>query len=131
MNETCLDLGCGSGILALGAAKLGFDVVGVDIEPAAIVSANANAERNGLTADFSETDIADVHQVFDVVVANLFAEVLVALAPDILRVSKRYVALAGILATKSQMVETAFETLELIHKKQEGDWMSLWYQVSS
>ena len=67
--------------------------------------------------------------MFDVVVANLFAEVLTALAPDILRVSKRYVALAGILATKSHMVETAFGSLKLIRKKQEGDWMSLWYQV--
>ena len=113
----------------MGAAKLGLDVVGVDIESAAIVSANANAERNGLTADFSQTDIAEIHQTFDVVVANLFAEVLIALAPDIMRVSKRYVALAGILATKSHMVESAFSSLKLIRKKQEGDWMSLWYQV--
>ena len=128
-NKTCLDLGCGSGILAMGAAKLGLDVVGVDIESAAIVSANANAERNGLAANFSQTDIAEIHQMFDVVVANLFAEVLIALAPDILRVSKRYVALAGILATKSHMVESVFGSLKLIRKKQEGDWMSLWYQV--
>ena len=84
--ETCLDLGCGSGILAMGAAKLGLDVVGVERESAAIVSANANAERNGLTADFSQTDIAEIHQTFDIVVANLFAKVLTALAPDILRI---------------------------------------------
>ena len=73
-NKTCLDLGCGSGILAMGAAKLGLEVVGVDIESAAIVSANANAERNGLTASFSQTDIAEIDQQFDVVVANLFAD---------------------------------------------------------
>jgi len=128
-NQTCLDLGCGSGILAMGAAKLGLDVIGVDIEPQAIVSANANAERNGLKAEFSQTDIADIAEQFDVVVANLFAEVLVALSSDIIRVSKGYLALAGILATKSPMVEEAFSSLELIRRKQEGDWMSLWYQV--
>ena len=128
-NRTCLDLGCGSGILAMGAAKLGLDVIGVDIEPQAIVSANANAERNGLKAEFSQTDVADIEEQFDVVVANLFAEVLVALSSDIIRVSKGYLALAGILATKSPMVEEAFSSLELIRRKQEGDWMSLWYQV--
>ena len=125
-NETCLDLGCGSGILAMGAAKLGLDVVGVDIESAAIVSANANAERNGLTADFSQTDIAEIHQMFDVVVANLFAEVLTALAPDILRVSKRYV-LWSILVL-SHIWWKRHWVLKLIRKKQR-DWMSLWYQV--
>ena len=128
-NKTCLDLGCGSGILAMGAAKLGLNVIGVDIEPAAIVSATANAERNGLQVSFSQTDVADIDQKFDVVVANLFAEVLVALSKDILRVSTGYVALAGILATKSATVERAFASLELIQKKQEGDWMSLWYRV--
>ena len=128
-NKTCLDLGCGSGILAMGAAKLGLTVVGVDIEPAAIASANENAKRNGLNASFSQTDIADIDQRFDVVVANLFAEVLVALSTDILRVSTGYVALAGILVTKSSMVETAFASLELIRKNREGDWVSLWYKV--
>ena len=128
-NKTCLDLGCGSGILAMGAAKLGLRVVGVDIEPTAIVSANANAERNGLTASFSQTDIAEIDQQFDVVVANLFAEVLVALSKDILRVSTGYVALAGILVSKSPMVESAFSSLDLIRKKRDGDWMSLWYKV--
>ena len=128
-NKTCLDLGCGSGILAMGAAKLGLNVIGVDIEPAAIVSATANAERNGLQVSFSQTDVADIDQKFDVVVANLFAEVLVALSKDILRVSTGYVALAGILATKSATVERAFASLEPIRKKQEGDWMSLWYKV--
>lgn len=128
-NQTCLDLGCGSGILALGAAKLGLTVVGVDIEKAAIASANANAKRNGLSIPFSQTDIADIDSTFDIVVANLFAEVLVDLSVNILRVSKGYVALAGILATKAPMVEASFSSLELIRRKQEGDWVSLWYKV--
>ena len=127
-NQTCLDLGCGSGILGLGAARLGLDVIGVDIESDAIASAKSNAKRNGLAINFSQTDITDIDEQFDVVVANLFAEVLVALSEDILRVSKGYLALAGILAIKSHMVEDAFGSLELIRRKQEGDWISLWYK---
>ena len=128
-NKTCLDLGCGSGILALGAAKLGLTVMGVDIEQDAIASANANAKRNGWTIPFSQTDITDIDTTFDIVVANLFAEVLVALSSDILRVSRGYIAMAGILVNKSPMVEASFSNLQLIRKKQEGDWISLWYKV--
>lgn len=130
-NQTCMDLGCGSGILGLAAAKLGLQVVGVDIESDAIISARENARRNQLTAEFSQTDVADITDTFDIVVANLFAEVLVALSADILRISTGYIALAGILAPKSPMVEAAFASLELVRKKQEGDWMSLWYKVPS
>ena len=101
-----------------GRSQLGLTVMGVDIESAAIVSANENAKRNGLNASFSQTDIAQIEQQFDVVVANLFAEVLVALSKDILRVSTGYVALVSILATKSSMVETAFASLELIRKRE-------------
>ena len=57
----------------MGAANWGLTVMGVDIESAAIVSANENAKRNGLNASFSQTDIAQIEQQFDVVVANLFA----------------------------------------------------------
>ena len=112
----------------MGAAKLGLTVVGVDIEPAAIASANENAKRNGLNASFSQTDIADIDQRFDVVVANLFAEVLVALSTDILRVSTGYVALAGILLPNRQRLKLHFASLELIRKNR-GDWVSLWYKV--
>lgn len=129
-GQTCLDLGCGSGILALAAAKLGMQVMGVDIEATAITSAKNNAHSNGLLADFSQRDVADIHQQFDVVVANLFAEVLVALSQDILRCTKDKLALAGILATKVHMVEEVFQDLTLLRKKQEGDWVSLWYERS-
>ena len=47
-----LDVGCGTGVLALAAARQGMVVHGVDIDPDAIVAADDNAARNGLTADF-------------------------------------------------------------------------------
>ena len=79
---SCLDVGCGSGILALAAAKMGMSVVGVDIESDAIDSANKAAALNGLTADFSTTPIERLAGTYDVVVVNLFAELLVKFAPS-------------------------------------------------
>ena len=127
---TCFDVGCGSGILALAAAKLGMNVVGVDIEEQAIQSSIENAEKNSLQIVFSQTDISDIMEEFDVVVANLYAEVLVALSGDIQRCLKQggKLALAGILTTKVDSVLQAFSSLALIRKKEEGDWTSVWFQ---
>jgi len=127
---TCLDVGCGSGILALGAAKLGMEAIGIDIEEQAIISAKENAETNGFEIDFSQTDIAEIEAQFDIVVANLYAEVLVALSADIQRCLKKggKLALAGILTTKQSLVLAAFSSLQVLRKKEEGDWISLWFQ---
>lgn len=127
---TCFDVGCGSGILALAAAKLGMKVVGVDIEEQAIQSSIENAEKNGLQIDFSQTAITDVTEEFDCIVANLYAEVLVALSGDIQRCLKPggRLALAGILTTKVDSVLQVFSSLTLIRRREEGDWTSVWFQ---
>ena len=127
---TCLDVGCGSGILALAATKLGLRSVGIDIEEQAIVSANENAEKNNLQIDFSQTDIANIVSQFDIVVANLYAEVLVALSPDIIRcvTPGGKLALAGILTSKQSLVLEAFSSLRLLRTKEEGDWTALWLE---
>lgn len=127
---TCLDVGCGSGILALAATKLDMSSIGIDIEEQAIISAQENAAKNNFQIDFSQTDIADIRSQFDIVVANLYAEVLVALSHDIQRCLKSggKLALAGILTTKQDLVLDAFSSLQVIRKKEEGDWISLWFQ---
>ena len=127
---TCLDVGCGSGILAIGATKLGMEAAGIDIEEQAILSAKENAEKNGFQIDFYQTDIAEIDSQFDIVVANLYAEVLVALSADIQRCLKKggRLALAGILTTKQNLVLEAFSSLKILRKKEEGDWISLWFQ---
>ena len=124
---SCLDVGCGSGILAIAAAKLGARTVGIDIEQDAVIAAQENAVKNQVQAHFSAADIATLDGCYDLVVANLYAEVLIALAPDILRLTGSYLALAGILADRAQRVRAAFSSLNCVRDHQDGDWVSLWY----
>jgi ribosomal protein L11 methyltransferase len=123
----CLDVGCGSGVLSLAAASLGMEAYGIDIEDQAITSAKENAKRNGLNITFNQTNISDIKEQYEVVVANLYAEVLVALSSDIISCSSGKLALAGILVEKEDMVREAFCSLTLFHRKVDGDWVALWY----
>lgn len=80
-GESVLDYGCGSGILALTAAKLGArPVVGVDIDPQAVQSSHDNAAQNQVSAEFSLPDALPPGQ-FDIVLANILTNPLKALAP--------------------------------------------------
>lgn len=80
-GETVLDYGCGSGILAIAAAKLGAArVVGVDIDPQAVTAAQDNALRNQVQAQFFLPDAAPPMQA-DLLVANILTNPLKALAP--------------------------------------------------
>jgi len=99
-----LDYGCGSGILAIAAAKLGADPVhGVDIDPQAILAAQSNAERNDVRAHFADSELPISGQ-FDVVVANILANPLKVLAPAICSHvrSGGQLALSGILEEQAE-----------------------------
>ncbi|SDG59644.1 50S ribosomal protein L11 methyltransferase [Propionivibrio dicarboxylicus] len=102
-GESLLDYGCGSGILAIAAAKLGATpILGVDIDPQAVSAAIDNAERNGVTARFADSAQSIAGQ-FDVVVANILSNPLKALAPAIcshVRPGGK-LALSGILAEQA------------------------------
>jgi len=126
-GETLLDVGCGSGILALAGAKLGMRARGVDIDPDAVASALDAARENRLDVAFDTTPIDGVTGTYDLVVANLFAEVLVALAPELLRVSSGPIALAGILADRADRVREAFAARLVLDDTTEEGWVSLWY----
>ena len=104
-----LDYGCGSGILAIAAAKLGAgQVVGVDIDPQAVRSAHDNADANGVTAAFF--DASDTlpspydKQKHDVVLANILANPLRILAPALTARLKpgASLVLAGLLAEQAE-----------------------------
>lgn len=99
-----LDYGCGSGILAIAAAKLGASkVLGVDIDLQAVSAAISNAERNEVSAHFDDSAKAIKGQ-FDIVVANILSNPLKALAPAIcahVRPGGK-LALSGILAEQSE-----------------------------
>ncbi len=110
-GESLLDYGCGSGILAIAAARLGArPVVGTDVDPQAIVASAENARLNGVDARFVRPDALGPGR-FDVVVANILANPLVLLAPALsARVRPRgRIALSGILETQVDAVRAAYE----------------------
>ena len=109
-----LDVGCGSGILAVAALRLGAaTAVGVDIDPQAEIATRENAERNGVAAQVS------LHAAtppwpgapYDFTLANILAGPLVELAPDIAAATRTGggVVLAGLLAAQAAEVMAAYE----------------------
>ena len=127
-----LDVGCGSGILAIAAVKLGAsEALGVDTDPIAIESTAANARRNRLVRHVGARagSLPSGEPVFDVVLANLIAGVLVPLAGALhheLRPGGTLVA-SGIFVDREAEVRSAFEAAGLaIHvRSTEGDWVAL------
>jgi ribosomal protein L11 methyltransferase len=109
-GQSVLDYGCGSGILAIAAAKLGAAaVIGTDVDPQAIEASRANAERNGVSARFALPDALAPGKV-DVVVANILANPLRLLAP-VLAARVRdggAIVLSGILEDQVAVVSGAY-----------------------
>ena len=113
--KTVLDYGCGSGILAMVAKKLGAaEVVGVDIDPQAIESAHDNAERNKCAVDYYLPDTfattKHAEQKFDIVVANILSSPLKVMAPMLSgRVAPGgALILSGVLARQAEEVAAAY-----------------------
>ncbi|MDQ6621774.1 MAG: 50S ribosomal protein L11 methyltransferase [Pseudomonadota bacterium] len=109
-GSSVLDYGCGSGILAIAAARLGAgEVVGTDIDPQAITAARANAERNGVRVTFLIPDELP-SQCFDIVVSNILANPLVLLAPALsVRVRESgWLVLSGVLEDQAGEVGEAY-----------------------
>ncbi|CAG1007822.1 Ribosomal protein L11 methyltransferase [Burkholderiales bacterium] len=109
-GETVLDYGCGSGILAIAAAKLGArSVVGADVDAQALAASAANAEANGVHASFVAPDRLGAG-ASDVVVANILANPLILLAPALAARTRSggRIALSGILDAQAAEVAAAY-----------------------
>ena len=127
-----LDVGCGSGILAIAALKLGAaSAMGVDTDPIAIEATTANARRNGLARRLRARigSLPSGESPFDVVLANLIAGLLVPLAPalrDALRPGGSLLA-SGIFVDREGDVRAAFEaaSLDVVAATTEGDWVAI------
>lgn len=102
--NTVLDYGCGSGILAITAKKLGAtNVVGVDIDQQAIIASRYNAEQNETIIEFLDANQFG-NQTFDVVIANILSSALMVLAPALAKYCKTggKIALSGILEEQTE-----------------------------
>lgn len=123
-----LDYGCGSGILAIAAAKLGAEpVVGVDIDPLALRASAENANMNRVRVDVMHAD-ALTNRAFGLVVANILANPLRLLAPALSAHTEigGHIALCGVLATQANDVARAYETsFDLDAPRRDGEWVLL------
>ncbi|HEX7810747.1 MAG TPA: 50S ribosomal protein L11 methyltransferase [Burkholderiales bacterium] len=109
-GSSVIDYGCGSGILAIAAARLGAStVVGVDIDPQAVVASRYNAQRNGIEARFSGAD-DPTPEPADVVVANILTNPLKVLAPLLaeLALPGGHIVLSGILLSQADAVAAEY-----------------------
>ena len=130
-GKTVLDFGCGSGVLAIAALKLGATrAIGIDNDPQAILASRDNAERNGVAAqlDLYLPEEVPAGLAADVVVANILAGALVALAPTITAHcrSGAPLALSGILAEQAEEVAAAYrDEFDAITTTQQEDWVRI------
>jgi ribosomal protein L11 methyltransferase len=128
-----VDLGCGSGVLALAAARLGYRPVhAVDDDPAAVEATRANAAANGVELEVRRVDLRTVSvPVAPTVLANLLTPLLIRCAPPLCQGAERVIA-SGILAEEAERVVAAFELGGLRQgvRRQDGDWVTLLFEAA-
>jgi len=125
-----LDVGCGTGVLALVACKSGAGrALGVDTSEPAVLAARANAAANALAASFAQQSAGDLDERFDYVVANIEAPVLLAASSGIARCcgATTELALAGFIEEQLEELVQCYRTLGLVLRPEarEGDWCLL------
>jgi len=132
-----LDLGCGTGLLAIGAAKLWRrPVIASDIDPVAVEVTRQNAQANGeaqavraFVADGLASPALATRAPYDLIVANILAEPLTRLAPEITKSLARggVLVLSGLLRWQENLVLSFYRTqrLRLRHIRRDGPWSAL------
>ncbi len=130
-NLRALDIGCGSGILAIIMAKLGCKVEICDTDELAIDSSLENAKLNNI--DFAKAWHGSVDKsngVYDLVAANIIADVILILEKDIKKHldENAILILSGILDKYRTRIKEKFQDLELLDEMQINEWCSLVYK---
>ncbi len=122
-----LDVGCGSAILSIGAARLGHRATGCEIDPIAARNGRENVDRNGLAnrVQVITGSAEDVEGDFELVVANIIAPVLVEIADPIQQRARRKLILSGLLRSQEEMVINAYNQFQLLYKVEHGEWLVL------
>jgi ribosomal protein L11 methyltransferase len=128
-GASVLDVGTGTGVLAIAAKRLGAGrVVGTDNDPVSVELARENAGVNGTPdVELSGKELTSVEGGFDLVVANILANTLIELAPLIVAKVKDRLLLAGVLAHQKSDVEAAYVKLGLVPEPGalQGEWVRL------
>jgi ribosomal protein L11 methyltransferase len=128
------DLGCGSGILAIAAAKLGFaPILALDLDPEAVRATVENAQHNKVELAAHTTPIEQIDASFSVVVANILAQPLIDLAAPIAGRLKPggWLIVSGLLKSQADDVQCAFEKTGILEHRDrwtQGDWSALGFK---
>jgi ribosomal protein L11 methyltransferase len=130
-KERFLDLGTGTGLLAIAASRLGYrHIAAIDTDPLAVDAARTNSALNQIDGlEIREGSIADLNETFDFIAANIISGVLVQLAPALAAHLKPggIAVLSGILAgQENEVVEAMLQAgLKLLEQYRDGKWISL------
>jgi len=130
-DNRVIDVGCGSGILGLACKKLGANVELCDTDPLSVESCKENFELNEESYDkLWEGSINLASNTYDVVVANIIADVLRFIAKDLKAACKNdgLLILSGILDKKEELVKESFKDLILEKRTLKDEWVTLVYK---
>jgi ribosomal protein L11 methyltransferase len=129
-GESVLDVGCGSGVLSLSAARLGAgSVTALDIRTDALATTRSNAARNDLAGRIEVCDphVSDVAGRFDVILANIGAATLIELAP-VLQARLQpdgWIGLSGLSPAQLSIVGAAYGELRVVATPKDDDWSAI------
>ncbi|WP_320044679.1 50S ribosomal protein L11 methyltransferase [uncultured Desulfobacter sp.] len=133
-GQTLLDVGCGSGILMICAAKLGADTMtGIDVDPAAVDITRQNLEKNGISLDHVTLKAATLDNTpeiqYDLICANIIAQVIAPIMPDIAArlAPDANAILSGIIEERLPDIYAAMaaQNLECVKKTTHEEWVAL------
>ncbi len=129
--ESMLDIGAGSGLLAITAGKLGSKgVVAIDNGPISVEASRVNAGINGVEME-SLLDDAPPEQLFDLVVANIFAGPLIEMAPKLAKCVGRHLVLSGLLREQVESVSRAYVDagMQVVRSDTHDEWASVEFKA--
>lgn len=125
-----LDAGCGSGVIAIAAARFGVqDLLGLDFDPVAVEQSQENAERNDVQIPFEIMDLTQTRpsRSFQVVFANLYDELLMRIAPALVALTEETLVMTGIRDLMADGVAQCFIGfgMDEVRRDGDGEWAGL------
>ncbi len=131
-DRTILDIGCGSGVLAIAAVSLGARrALGIDIDPDALVNANENAALNAVEQKvrFDQHDFRDLSSTADIVLANLTGGLLVQAAATLAGLVRAggWLIVSGFMHSETNVLPTFDDLLTRLNVEREDEWLCATY----